>query len=240
MEIEKGKVALFIDADNAPSKKIDFILSELASYGVVNIRRAYGNWNNQNISGWAQCLHENAIQPIQQFDLIKGKNAADMAMTIDCMDIMYSKDINTFCVISSDCDFTPLVMRLLAEGKSVIGFGERKAPLPFVNACSKFLYLNEENTTVQDIKSAKNITPLSCDTKLVNLFRSGVEARSDAAGWAPLMDVIKHINNHTSFDVKNYGFKKSVDLVKEIGLFEIKVVKESQVVIADSRTIKVA
>jgi uncharacterized protein (TIGR00288 family) len=239
VEIEKGKIALFIDADNAPSKKIDFILTELASYGVVNIRKAYGNWSNQNISGWASCLHDNAIQPVQQFDLIKGKNATDMAMTIDCMDIMFTKDINTFCIISSDCDFTPLVMRLLAEGKSVIGFGELKTPKPFVNACSKFLYLNSEEQGIIDAKSSKLPSPpLSCDTRLVNLFRSAIEACSDTKGWAPLMNVVRHINNHTSFDVKNYGFKKVVDLIEAIGLFDVKVIKGTQVMIADSRSKK--
>lgn len=237
MDISKGQIALFIDADNAPAKKIEFILSELANYGIVNIRKAYGNWTNQNLSGWAEVLHDNAIQPIQQFDLTKGKNATDMAMTIDCMDIMYSKDVETFCIVSSDCDFTPLVMRLLAEGKSVIGFGERKSASPFVNACSKFLYLNDDKDTCtnKDIVTQTDTAPLSCDTKLVNLFRQGIEARSDNNGWAPLMDVIRHINNHTSFDVKNYGFKKAVDLVKAIGLFDVERVKGSQIIIADKR-----
>jgi len=119
MEVQKERIAVFIDADNAPAKRIDMILSELAKYGVVSIRKAYGNWKKPSIKGWEDVLHEYSIQPIQQFDIIKGKNATDMAMTIDVMDILYTKNIDAFCIVSSDCDFTPLVLRVLSEGKSV-------------------------------------------------------------------------------------------------------------------------
>ena len=125
----KENIALLIDADNAPAAKIDFIIAELATYGVVNIRRAYGNWKNQTLSGWEKILHEFAIQPVQHFDLVKGKNATDMAMLIDAMDLLYTKNVGTFCLVSSDCDFTPLVLRLRADGKQVIGFGGRMRPL---------------------------------------------------------------------------------------------------------------
>jgi len=124
----KEKIALFIDADNAPAAKIETILSELARYGVVNIRKAYGNWTSPNIKPWADILHEHAIQPMQQFDLTKGKNATDIALVIDAMDVLYTKDVDIICLVSSDCDFTPLVTRALADGKVVIGLGERKAP----------------------------------------------------------------------------------------------------------------
>ena len=112
-------IALLIDADNAPVGKIDFILSELASHGVVNIRRAYGNWTKTDLAGWIKVLHEHSIQPMQSFDLIKGKNATDMALVIDAMDLLYTKRLNTFCLVSSDSDFTPLIQRLRADGKGV-------------------------------------------------------------------------------------------------------------------------
>ncbi|WP_238593876.1 NYN domain-containing protein [Endozoicomonas atrinae] len=112
------KIALFIDADNAPARKIEKILSEMAKYGVVSIRRAYGNWKSHTIKGWEEQLHEYAIQPVQQFDLTKGKNATDMAMTIDAMDTLYTKNMDAFCIVSSDSDFTPLIMRLLSEGNT--------------------------------------------------------------------------------------------------------------------------
>ena len=120
-------------------------MAELARYGVVNIRKAYGNWKNKTLQSWEDILHEFAIQPMQQFDLTKGKNATDMALVIDVMDVLYTKNIDIICLVSSDCDFTPLVTRSLADGKYVIGFGERKAPLAFVNSCSRFLYLDKKN-----------------------------------------------------------------------------------------------
>ena len=143
MDDTKQKIALFIDADNAPASKFEDVLSEVAKYGVVTIRKAYGNWKKASIKAWEDLLHEYDIQPIQQYDLSKGKNASDIALVIDAMDVMYTKDIDVMCFVSSDCDFTPMVTRALAEGKVVLGFGERKTPSPFVNACSKFLYLDQ-------------------------------------------------------------------------------------------------
>lgn len=134
---------MLIDADNAPAPKIDFVIAELATYGVVNIRRAYGNWKKASLGGWEKVLHEYAIQPVQHFDIVKGKNASDMALLIEAMDILYTKSLGTFCLVSSDCDFTPLVLRLRADGKQVIGFGNSKAPAPFVASCTRFLYLDD-------------------------------------------------------------------------------------------------
>ena len=221
---DKEKIALFIDADNAPAAKIDVILSELARYGVVNIRKAYGNWKSQCIKPWEDVLHEYAIQPVQQFDLTKGKNATDIALVIDAMDILYTKDIDAVCLVSSDCDFTPLVTRLLADGKSVFGFGERKAPMAFVNSCSKFLYLDEEkNDTDIEIKTiTKNEPHIKSDTKLMNMLRQAIESAEDDDGWASLSTVGSHIANHSSFDSKNYGFKKLSDLIGAIDTFDLK------------------
>ncbi|MDY0012609.1 MAG: NYN domain-containing protein [Rhodocyclaceae bacterium] len=134
-------VALLIDADNCPAAKIEVILDELAKYGVINIRRAYGNWKSTGLKGWEEVLHDYAIQPIQQFAYTKGKNATDSAMIIDAMDLLYTQKLDAFCLASSDSDFTPLVMRIRANGLKVFGFGEKKTPMPFVNACSRFLYL---------------------------------------------------------------------------------------------------
>ena len=167
---DKEKIALFIDADNAPAAKIDIILSELARYGVVNIRRAYGNWKSPCIKPWEDVLHEYAIQPIQQFDLTKGKNATDIALVIDAMDILYTKDVDVICLVSSDCDFTPLVTRALADGKLVIGFGERKTPMAFVNSCSKFLFLNDIDTESKTVEIRK--PSIKSDTKLMNMLRT--------------------------------------------------------------------
>lgn len=217
---EKTKIALFIDADNAPASKIDTILSELARHGVVNIRKAYGNWKSPNIKPWEDVLHEFAIQPIQQFDLTKGKNATDIALVIDVMDVLYTKHVDSVCLVSSDCDFTPLVTRILADGKSVIGFGERKAPSAFVHSCSLFLYLDEEQIDQKPVKKAK--PNIKSDSKLMNMLRQAIDATEDDTGWANLGTVGQHISNHASFDPRNYGFKKLKDLFAAIDLFEIK------------------
>lgn len=224
---DKEKIAVFIDADNAPAKKIDFVLSELARYGVVTIRKAYGNWKSQNLKQWELLLHEFAIQPIQQFDLTKGKNATDMALVVDVMDILYTKQIDIICLVSSDCDFTPLVTRLLADGKFVIGFGERKTPDAFVNSCSRFLYLDETESNIQNNPIQKQEKNLKGDTRLINLLRQAIEAVEEENGWARLGLIGTHISNHASFDQRNYGFKKLSDLFTAIDLFEMKKINSS-------------
>lgn len=128
----EAKIALLIDADNAPAAKIEAILAEIAKYGVANTRRAYGNWKNPILKPWEDNLHEFAIRPVQQFDLTKGKNATDTALIIDAMDLLYTRNLDAFAIVSSDCDFTPLVMRILTDGLKVYGFGEKKTPKPFV------------------------------------------------------------------------------------------------------------
>ncbi|WP_330111070.1 NYN domain-containing protein [Methylophaga thalassica] len=219
MDETKQRIALFIDADNAPASKFEDVLSEVANYGVVTIRKAYGNWKSPTLKAWEELLHEYAIQPIQQFDLTKGKNASDIALVIDAMDVMYTKQIDVMCFVTSDSDFTPMVTRALAEGKVVLGFGERKTPLPFVNACSKFLFLDQEKEKTKSVTKSKNI---KSDTKLINLLRQAIEATEDEDGWAALGPVGANISNKTSFDTRNYGFKNLSSLFKSIDLFELK------------------
>lgn len=216
---ETKNIALLIDADNSPSKAAQKIFSELACHGKVNIRRAYGNWTSSHLKGWEALLQEHAIQPIQQYDLTKGKNATDIAITIDAMDILYTKEVDTFCLVTSDCDFTPLATRVLSEGKTVIGLGERKTPAVFVNACSTFLFLDDE----QEKKNAPiGSKELRGDTKLLNLLRDAISASSDDDGWSKLSNVGAHISNHASFDARNYGYPRLSDLVHAIGLFELR------------------
>jgi uncharacterized LabA/DUF88 family protein len=196
------------------------VLDEVAKYGVVTIRKAYGNWKKRQLKEWEELLHEYAIQPVQQYDLSKGKNASDIALVIDAMDVMYTKDIDVMCFVSSDSDFTPMVTRALAEGKVVLGFGERKTPSPFVNACSKFLYLDRDKQDKTSTQStSKNI---KSDTKLIHLLRQAIAATEEDDGWAGLGPVGAHISNKTSFDTRNYGYKNLSSLLKAIDLFEIK------------------
>lgn len=235
---EQEKIALFIDADNAPAAKIGTILSELARYGVVNIRKAYGNWKSPNIKPWEDVLHEYAIQPIQQFDLTKGKNATDIVLVIDAMDILYTKDVDSICLVSSDCDFTPLATRALADGKFVIGFGERKAPSAFVNRCSKFLYLDEEQPDENPVLHQK--PNIKSNSKLINMLRQAIEASEHDCGWTQLGSIGQHIANHASFDQRNFGFKKLSDLFAAIDLFGVKHKNGSGTWVRDKRKVKSA
>lgn len=222
-------IALLIDADNSPSSKIDQILSEISKYGVVSVKRAYGNWKSPHLSGWERQLLDHAIRPIQQFDYTKGKNATDMAMTIDAMDLMYMKRIDVFCIVSSDCDFTPLVMRLLNDGHLVIGFGERKTPEAFVNACSTFLYL-EQVGAAENLPASEGtaVAPavtrgrgeLRMDTRLVNLLRGAVETCREEDGWSHMGQVSQLIKNQASFDSRNYGYPTTAKLLLATELFE--------------------
>ena len=221
------RIALLIDADNAPAGKIDLVLAEVARHGVANVRRAYGNWKSSNLKGWEAVLHEYAIRPIQQFAYSSGKNASDMAMVIDAMDLLYARNLDGFAIVSSDADFTPLVMRLLTDGEKVYGFGEKKTPLPFVNACSKFTYIEalgaaEENGKADKAAAPKDAQDLRGDARLVQMLRSAVEAGSGDDGWTHLGVVGSQISNQASFDPQNYGYRKLSDLVKASGLFEMR------------------
>jgi uncharacterized LabA/DUF88 family protein len=225
MEHSKETIAMLIDADNSPSDKIDFILAEMAKYGVVNIRRAYGNWKSRSLKGWEDKLHDYAIRPIQQFDYTKGKNATDMAMTIDGMDLLYGSKLDAFCIVSSDSDFTPLVMRILSEGLNVYGFGQKSTPSPFVNACSTFLYLESIGVQVQErsrSEGGRRKTPqeLKGDSKLLTLVRNAVDSAQEEDGWSNLAKIGKNISNQASFDPRNYGFKRLSDLIRSIDLFD--------------------
>ena len=216
-------IALLIDADNSSSKFIQRILTELASHGKVNIRRAYGNWASANLNGWQAIIQDHAIQPIQQYDLTKGKNATDIALAIDAMDILYTKNVDAFCIVTSDCDFTPLVTRILSDGKTVIGFGERKTPSVFVNACSTFLYLDEEIVEKPIISTEKeNDKELGENIKLLKLLSNAVATTKEENGWSKLSRVGTLISNHASFDSRNYGYSRLSDLIGAVGIFELK------------------
>ena len=275
--IEKQpRIALLIDADNSPSSKIDVILAELAKLGVVNVRRAYGNWKKDGLKGWENVLHEYAIRPIQQFDYTKGKNATDMGLVIDALDLLYSDSPDAFGIVSSDSDFTPLVMHLRAKGAQVFGFGAQKTPMPFVNACSRFLFLEHLGGSVEvaadegekpargkpssgrkprngkkadaaaptavdivlDAAPAKfDTAALKQDARLVTLLRNAVESAAGEDGWSPLGSVGQQIGNQASFDPRNYGYRKLLDLIEATQLFELDR-RGTQFVLRDKRLAK--
>lgn len=231
--MEHNGIALLIDADNCPASKITDILDELSKYGVINIRRAYGDWKSPGLNGWAEILHDYAIQPIQQFAYTKRKNATDSAIIIDAMDLLYTQKLSAFGIASSDSDFTPLAMRLRANGLKVFGFGEEKTPLAFVNACTKFLFLENLSLAAPTPSNAaptplpaqgkQSTNELRSDTRLVTHLRNAVAAVSDEEGWALLAGVGSHVNkNWSAFDPRNYGYTKLSDLVIASELFELR------------------
>jgi uncharacterized protein (TIGR00288 family) len=252
----KPRVALLIDADNSPASKIDLILNELSTFGETNIRRAYGNWKKSELKGWEEALHEHAIRPMQQFDYTKGKNASDMAMVIDALELLYTDRPDAFGIVSSDADFTPLVMHLRAKGAAVYGFGAQKTPEPFVNACSRFLYLDKlrpiaanemSGAAASDSRDdgeteAVSTTPLRAtpaqlkqDAKLVTLLRNAVQAAANDEGWARVGAVGTQIANQASFDHRNYGYATLTKLLVATQLFEIADEGKSTVAVRDKR-----
>lgn len=225
------RIALLIDADNAPASRIEPILTELARHGVANVRRAYGNWKNPHLKGWEDALHAHAIRPIQQFAYTNGKNASDMAMVIDAMDLLYARTLDGFAIVSSDADFTPLVMRLRNENMRVFGFGQQQTPKPFVNACSTFLYLEKLGAGDENASPAAKPKPsaaLKDDRELIHLLRNAVSATADDSGWTHLGVVGSHIRNQTSFDERNYGYRNLSGLIEATGMFELR--REGQLV----------
>jgi len=223
-----SRMAVLIDADNSSASTIEAILRQVATFGKPNVRRAYGNWSKSELKGWTDKLHELAIAPIQQFDLVKGKNASDIAMVIDAMDLLHAGDVDGFAIVSSDADFTPLVMRLRQSGADVIGFGQAKAPEPFRNACTRYF---EVEALVQDTSDddgqgksgSKRRTGLQLkqDNKLMAQLRSAIDDSADDNGWANLSTVINVVRNQSSFEQKNYGYAKFSDLVRTIDVFEV-------------------
>lgn len=230
------KIALLIDCDNVSHQSIEGVLQELAKYGAVNVRHAHGNWNGPQLGGWIEKLHANAIRPVQQFAYTAGKNATDASMIIDAMDLLYSGNVNAFALMTSDSDFTPLVMRILEAGLPVFGFGERKTPMPFVNACSQFIYTENLREESEEGESNENGSPakpkptakrtrkeLRGDALLVRTLRTAVEQTADDDGWAHLGAVGTYISNNSSFSPVNYGYKKLSDLIRASELFEMNV-----------------
>ena len=236
------RIALLIDCDNVPPNAIEGVLEELAKYGVVNVRHAHGDWKSPSLSGWEQQLHPHAIRPMQQFAYTKGKNATDSAMIIDAMDLLHSSNVDAFALMTSDSDFTPLVLRILESGLPVYGFGGKKTPKPFVDACSPFIFI--ENLVSAEHEGKENGSPakkkgkaqLRQNTTLVKLLRTAAEQAAGDDGWASMSLVGSYIsNNNSSFSSINYGYKKLSDLVKATELFNLEMRNGNHMYIKDAR-----
>ncbi|WP_343525545.1 NYN domain-containing protein [Sphingomonas sp.] len=239
-------IALLIDADNAQSAAIDPVLTVLAELGTVNVRRAYGNWSKPGLKGWRDVMVKHGIEPQQQFDLTKGKNATDMKMTIDAMDLLFRGRIDGFGIMSSDSDFMPLATRIRQDGFPVYGFGNSRTPEAFKQACSRFIdvgALIAEATRSAAIPTTKPVAadvpladslppsiepskrtagnPRPIDEELLKLLVDAYNSvKRDERGFASLSAMGQLAGNRSSFDTRNYGFKRLSDLIEAIPNFQ--------------------
>lgn len=224
--MEDLKLAVLIDADNISPKYVKVILDEAASFGVAAAKRIYGDWSDPRLKSWKDALLNNSIIPMQQYSYTTGKNATDSAMIIDAMDLLYSGNLDGFCIVSSDSDFTRLAARLREAGKLVIGMGESKTLGPFVKACDQFKYLDlildhsdhsEPDTAgahdVTDAAEAAAMAAAGDDTAInrdsvYKLVRGMIDEMDDGTGWVRTSRVGDQlIKRYPDFDVRNFGSK---------------------------------
>lgn len=250
MDNHDKRFALLIDGDNIGSQYIKTIIDEITNYGIVTYKRIYGDWTKPQLEGWKKILLDHSITPMQQYSYTTGKNATDSAMIIDAMDILYTGNVDGFCLASSDSDFTRLASRLREAGMIVIGMGKQQTPRPFVTACSQFKYIDiisEETTTIavtqkndtipkitatqkqpatKSKKSDKAGTTLTKDVEIKNYIRKCIEENSEEDGYMLMSDLgVLLPKKYPDFDPRNFGKKKLSDLLKEWG-FEIKAVQD--------------
>jgi uncharacterized LabA/DUF88 family protein len=222
-EESSSALAILIDADNANPAIVKGLIDEVAKLGRATVRRIYGDWTLPNLSSWKAVLLEHSIQPIQQFAYTKGKNATDSSMIIDAMDLLYADNLDGFCLVSSDSDFTRLASRLKESGKRVYGFGEKKTPRPFVAACDRFIYTEVFTQLEGQAPRRKPASELDRDRAFLDLVGGAVDDASDESGWAHL-GVVGSIltKKEPDFDSRNYGYSKLSDLLDGSKHFEVR------------------
>ncbi|SEK77849.1 OST-HTH/LOTUS domain-containing protein [Roseovarius azorensis] len=218
-------LAVLIDADNVPAKYARAILNEVTSYGEPGLRRVYGDWSNQQLSGWTRTAQELGLVQHQQTANTKGKNASDIGLVIDAMDILHAGHFNGFVLVSSDSDFTRLASRIREQGLTVIGIGEAKAPEALKNACNRFVAI--ENIYQGSDDAPRDAPAAKLDTKTITaaqrLFFDAMEKIDQDDEWFPLGRLGQQIQaDKPDFDTRSYGKKKLSDLVKELKVFETK------------------
>jgi uncharacterized protein (TIGR00288 family) len=224
MNDDSTRLAVLIDADNTSARLIKEMFEELAGYGTITVKRAYGDWTNPHLNSWRDVLLGNAISPQQQFAYTYRKNATDSALIIDAMDLLYSGNVEGFAIVSSDSDFTPLATRLRESGKRVIGVGQRTTPKAFVESCDKFVFLevlvSESGRSEQTAAPAKDDQPPPIQSVLTKALN---KVDTDDEDWTSLSTLGNHLDRtDPSFDSRNYGFGKLSDLVKAQPFVETK------------------
>lgn len=226
------RIAVLIDADNVSDKYIKAIIDEVSNHGTPTYKRIYGDWTKPQLASWKTVLLNHSITPIQQYSYTSGKNATDAALIIDAMDILYSNNVDGFCIVSSDSDFTKLAARLREAGMYVLGMGEKKTPTPFIAACEKFKYLevlsavtvdNPETAKVKTVGIQDGKAGMITKEELIDVIRTIISEISDEDGWAFLGELGSMLNKrYPDFDTRNYGFSKLTPFVSSLKQFEIR------------------
>ena len=218
------RLAVLIDADNIPAKIADGLFEEIAKLGEASVRRIYGDFSNARSKGWIDVLSRHAIMPQQQFANIPGKNASDITLVIDAMDLLHSGRFDGFCLVSSDSDFTRLAARIREQGVDVFGFGEQKTPESFRQACRRFVYTENLSAggTADSDDAAPAPKPLLPSSKATPIIRKVIAQTESEDGWVTLSLVGKQLTVLApDFDSRTYGCGKLSDLVRKTGAFEI-------------------
>lgn len=228
------KLAVLIDADNAAHKQIPSILQEVAKYGIASVKRVYGDWSNECLVQWRDVLLPHAITPVQQFAYTKGKDATDMMLIIDAMDLLYSQALDGFCIVSSDSDFTPLASRIRESGLIVYGFGKKQTPDAFINACDKFIYTenlepieqishveHKEESVEIDQHIEKDYVTNKIDERTLQYIYRAIKDIAAEDGWSDLSAVGSYlVSVKPDFDVRTYGSTNLSKLLEKLNLFE--------------------
>ena len=218
-QAEQQKFAVLIDGDNAQASLLTQILAEVSKVGLITIKRIYGDWTTTNMNQWKDSLHKHAIQPVQQFRFTIGKNATDSAMIIDAMDLLHSNDVQGFCIISSDSDYTRLATRIRENGLFVIGVGEKKTPKAFVNACNQFIY-SENLAVTREPRKIVRKTVKKEEGQETNdplpLLIQGFEMAAKEEEWTYLATMGSSLRQlDPAFDTRTYGHQKLQSLLKD-------------------------
>jgi len=223
-ETRSPRLAVLIDADNASAKIVDGLFEEIAKIGEASVRRIYGDFSSARSKGWADVLAKYAIIPQQQFAYTTGKNASDITLVIDAMDLLHSGRFDGFCLVSSDSDFTRLAARIREQGVDVFGFGEQKTPESFRQACRRFVYSENllPSAPANEPEAAPRAKPLQPPSAAVPIILKVLEQMESEDGWVPLGSVGTQLANLASdFDPRTFGFRKLSDLVRKTNAFEI-------------------
>ncbi|MBN1176514.1 MAG: NYN domain-containing protein [Dehalococcoidales bacterium] len=213
------KYAVLIDGDNAQASLLTLILAEVSKFGLITIKRIYGDWTTNTMNQWKESLHKHAIQPIQQFRYTVGKNATDSMMIIDAMDLLHNNELQGFCIVSSDSDYTRLATRIREEGLFVIGVGEKKTPESFVNACNQFIYCENLAATQEPKKRVRRRKKKEEGQKSdgpLPLLIQGFETAAKEEDWtylAAMGSTLRQLDS--AFDPRTYGHQKLQSLLKE-------------------------